>query len=329
VIRGLLTALLVLVTATAPATKPAATPARPIRQPDKLVVLSTSDVKGKTSPCGCHIPKGGLSRRASFTDSVRADFGQVLVVDAGFFMPEHDEAPYRDAGRFMFDSMKRLRVDVIGVCEKDLRFGVDFLNENAKRTGLALTCANLVGRATGKPVFAPYRIRQIGTVKVGVFALMTDSLPAGPLATAMKVESPEVAARRVIAAMKQQGATVIVLLSQLGRIDAEDLASQTPGIDVIVHGHFVPQVDQGRTILRTVSVYGGEQGQYLGFTKVSLDAARHMKSAESTTFAMGAEVAEDDSMRTLVRTFEDGLNEKLRALDGGTPAPSDSAKRGS
>ena len=25
---------------------------RPLKQPDKLVILSTTDVKGKTSPCG-------------------------------------------------------------------------------------------------------------------------------------------------------------------------------------------------------------------------------------------------------------------------------------
>lgn len=30
----------------------ASTPAGAPKQPDKLVILSTSDVKGKTSPCG-------------------------------------------------------------------------------------------------------------------------------------------------------------------------------------------------------------------------------------------------------------------------------------
>ncbi|NOT32810.1 MAG: hypothetical protein HOP12_01435 [Candidatus Eisenbacteria bacterium] len=30
----------------------ASTPTTSIKQPDKLVILSTTDVKGKTSPCG-------------------------------------------------------------------------------------------------------------------------------------------------------------------------------------------------------------------------------------------------------------------------------------
>jgi len=31
-------------------------------QPDKLIILSTTDMKGKTLPCGCHVPKGGIAR---------------------------------------------------------------------------------------------------------------------------------------------------------------------------------------------------------------------------------------------------------------------------
>src|SRR5438093_12410529 len=59
-----------------PALAAAATSSRGVvLQPDKLVILSTTDVKGTTSPCGCHIPKGGLSRRAGLADSIRAQYG--------------------------------------------------------------------------------------------------------------------------------------------------------------------------------------------------------------------------------------------------------------
>ena len=64
-----------------------------------LVVVTTNDVMAKTSPCGCHTPKGGLARRAAFLDSLRAKRGDVLVVDAGGFFPETDAE--RGAGPFM------------------------------------------------------------------------------------------------------------------------------------------------------------------------------------------------------------------------------------
>ena len=74
-------ASLLLATATCVALTAASAPS--VKQPDKLIILSTTDVKGKTSPCGCSTPKGGLSRRATFTDSMRADYGRIVVVDAG------------------------------------------------------------------------------------------------------------------------------------------------------------------------------------------------------------------------------------------------------
>src|SRR4026207_347633 len=58
-----------------------------VLQPDKLVILSTTDVKGKTSPCGCHIPKGGLARLASVADSLRSLYPDVLLLDAGGVLP--------------------------------------------------------------------------------------------------------------------------------------------------------------------------------------------------------------------------------------------------
>ena len=65
----------------------ASAPTQPPLRPDKLLILSTTDVKGKTGPCGCHVPKGGLSRRAFYIDSLKSSYGQVLVVDNGGFFP--------------------------------------------------------------------------------------------------------------------------------------------------------------------------------------------------------------------------------------------------
>ena len=85
---------------------PASASTKPAAGTSTLVILSTADVKGKSSPCGCHTPKGGLSRRAAFADSVRAVNPNVLIVDAGGFFPE--EAGYESAAVFMVESMKSL-----------------------------------------------------------------------------------------------------------------------------------------------------------------------------------------------------------------------------
>ena len=138
---------------------PAAGPSK-VLQPDKLVVLSTTDVKGKTSPCGCHTPKGGFSRRATYIDSTKAQYGQVLVVDNGGFFPE--PANQTDVAWFVMDAMKLLGTDAANVGERDLRYGLAFLKGQQKRSGLTLVSSNLVDAKTGKPVFQPYVIQTVG-----------------------------------------------------------------------------------------------------------------------------------------------------------------------
>jgi 2',3'-cyclic-nucleotide 2'-phosphodiesterase (5'-nucleotidase family) len=64
-------------------------------QPDKLIILSTTDMKGKTLPCGCHVPKGGIARQVGFADSVRQLYSNVVRVDGGGFFPRTTRVPRR------------------------------------------------------------------------------------------------------------------------------------------------------------------------------------------------------------------------------------------
>jgi hypothetical protein len=127
----------------------------------RLIVVSTDDVQGKTSPCGCHTPKGGLARRATFLDSVRTKHRDVLVVDAGNFFPATEDE--REAGPFMLASMARLGTQVAGVGGNDLRFGTSFLHEHARAAGVPLVSTNLVRFDTGIPAFEGWRMEQYVT----------------------------------------------------------------------------------------------------------------------------------------------------------------------
>src|SRR5216117_2968795 len=140
--------------------------------PHRLVVLATEDLKGKTSPCGCHTPKGGFSRMASFVDSTRAAGQPILFVDAGGWFPDQDGRT--DLAEFMVRSLVRMGVGAVGVGPRDLRHGVLYLEDLVHRSGAPVTCANLADRGTRKPLFPTSRIVDVGGVRVGVFALYSD-----------------------------------------------------------------------------------------------------------------------------------------------------------
>ena len=246
-------------------------------------------------------------------DSIKASYGQVVLVDNGFFFPEDDL--HKDVSWFLMDVMKVLGTEAVGMSEKELRFGVGYLKAQVRRTQLPMVCANLYEKKTKKLLFQPYVVKQVGTVKVGIFGLMSNTVDLGPLKDSLTVEEPSVAARRTVAELRRKGATVVVLLSQLGKVESEDLVTALEGIDAVMVGHNVPLLQKGRMIKNTVACYGGEQGQYIGRTIVTLNPQRRMATADNETFMLSPEVGERKEIAALVKGFEDSFNEKLHKAE--------------
>ena len=234
-------------------------------------------------------------------------------MDNGGFFPEQED--YEDDAWFLMDAMVVLHTDAVGVSEKELRYGRSFLLANMRRTRLPLVCANLYDKATKKPLVEPSLLVKKGGVMVGVFGVTSEKVDLGISRDSLTVEDPTVAATRTVADLRKRGATVVVCLSQLGKVESEDLATAAPGIDVVIAGRNVPLLQKGRLIKNTVVVYGGEQGQYLGRTVVSLDGAKKMTQGDCETFLLGPEVGEKPDMLALVKSFEDSFNDKLRKIE--------------
>jgi len=288
---------------------------------DKLVLVSTSDVKAKTMPCGCSIPKGGLSRRAGFTDSLRKVHPNVLLVDAGGWFP--DAQGERDDAPFMAEAMRDLGIAAAGLGDRELMFGRSFLLAALERSPVPVTCANLWDKTPGQPrrtLAKPSLLVKAGKQKVGFFGLIAPNAALGPSADSLETSDPVEAAKKAIADLRKQGANVIVLLSSLGRIETEDLVVAAPGIDVAIAGRNVPLLQRSRVIDHTTVVFGGEQGQYVGVTELDLDAKGRIVSTTSGAWMLGPEVADQPAMLAKVTAFEEQPSVKARRVPA-RPAP--------
>ncbi len=278
--------------------------------PERLVVLATADLMGETSPCGCHTPKGGFSRIGTFVDSTRATGQATLYVDAGGAFPVN--VGRTDLARFMFQTMQQLAPGAVGVAPRDLHLGVAFLRDVARRSGLPLTCANLVDRRSRAPLFPTTRLVQASGVTVGVFALVGERFDLGPARDSVAVLDPENAAHEAVASLRSRGARVIVLLSQLGRVGGEDIASAVPGIDAVILGRDIPLLEHGRRIGSTLLSYAGDRGQHLGVVTLALDGSARAVDGTCDIRALGPDVREHPALLASVRRFEDAYNERMR-----------------
>jgi hypothetical protein len=151
-----------------------------------------------------------------------------------------------------------------------------------------------------------------GAVSVGIFGVTSEKVDLGVSRDSLMVEEPAAAATRTVAELRKKGATVIIALAQLGKVESEDMATAVDGIDAVVVGRNVPMLQKGRTLKNTVLCYGGEQGQYVGRTLMSLDAAHKMTTAENECFLLSPDVGEKQEVLALVKSFEDSFNDKLR-----------------
>src|SRR5262249_20318637 len=162
-------------------------------------------------------------------------------------------------------------------------------------------------------------------VNVAIVGLISRTIPLGVAQDSTIVDDPLMTAQKIIPEVRKK-AQVVVLLAHMGRVDAEDLASQVPGIDVLVVGHHPGLVLTSRKLSNTVSVASGEQGQNIGETFVDCDNGKCAAREGKVTILM-PEVGERADIAKLSKGIEDAVNKKNAdmnkkiAVEQNTPHP--------
>lgn len=96
-----------------------------------LQLLYTGNLDGELEPCGCSLETdyGGLQRRATLIDQLRADNPQLLLISAGGLFSPHPGNDQIKHG-FIISGMAQLDYDAIGVQWSDLVHGSDLLTDS-------------------------------------------------------------------------------------------------------------------------------------------------------------------------------------------------------
>ncbi len=141
-------------------------------------VLFTADTEGATKTCdscaGSRGP-GGLSRRATVLTRLRTENPGVLVVDAGNALIGADSIASR--GRVIVAAYNALSYDVVNLSYGDFRFGLSLTLDVLRDARFSLVSATLLDATTGRPLVAPYVVKNSGGLKVA-FVGVTE-LPPG------------------------------------------------------------------------------------------------------------------------------------------------------
>jgi 2',3'-cyclic-nucleotide 2'-phosphodiesterase (5'-nucleotidase family) len=237
----------------------------------QLTILYTNDEHGWMEPYQETAGAAGVARLWRERENVTAE-GPFLVLSGGDMWtgPALSTAL---AGESMADVMNAMGYQAAALGNHDFDFGLQALRARRAQSAFPFLSANLRDRQTGDiPEFAaPFLIREVNGIRVGVIGLTTtetavDTRPevvSGLRFLPYKDVLPE-----TVAAVREQGAELVVLLSHLCASETRALAPLAAelGIPLIGGGHCHEEIDE---ILEGVQLI--ESGYFLrGYVRVEL-----------------------------------------------------------
>jgi 5'-nucleotidase/UDP-sugar diphosphatase len=233
----------------------------------QLVVLHTNDHHGSIMALNS---QGGLAERAAFVKSVRAEYPQVLLIDAGdintgpvlsnMFNAEPDIKAYNAIG---YDLAIFGNHEFDGTREK--------LLAQIKLADFPFLCAN-VKNPDGSYLGTPYITKDYEGFRVGLFGITTQrTIVTTSSGKEYKWINEIEAAREMVKTLKAKKADIIIAVTHIGDVkESEDhvnspsLAEAVPGIDIIIDGHSHSYFTEPLVVNGAYIVTANEWGKYVG-----------------------------------------------------------------
>lgn len=209
----------------------------------QLRIIHTNDhhariepVTGGTPPAPIH---GGVSRRKTMIDAIRAEGGNQLLIDAGdVFQGTLWFNQY--LGQADLEFYNALGYEALTIGNHEFDKGQQPLADFIKRASFPVLSANLVADASSplSGLYKPWIIKDIGGQKIGIFGLTTEETPilSSP-GTGVAFTNYIDAARKSVAELRAQGVNKIIALTHIGVTFDRELARSVDGIAAIIGGH--------------------------------------------------------------------------------------------
>lgn len=250
-----------------------------------------------------------MARRATVIKDYRAKTPYLLVLDAGdalFGQPVSEISQ----GKALTDAMNLMNYDAMAVGERDLAHFAELL-ERSREAKFTFLSANLVYASTGKPVFTPYIVRDMGGRRVAIIGLtpaddaFTSYVPAS---SDIMAKDPLETVREYVAKARAEKVDAIVILSHLGNVMDRKIATEVDGITAIVGGHSYDLLQETLQLNNTVIGQAGYGGEWLGEIAVDFDAEGNVTSAKAGVIPLTADYADDPELAALAARYNAALS---------------------
>ena len=252
-------------------------------QPIDLVFATTTDVHGRITAWDYYANRAetvrGLTRAATIVDSVRAaNPGRVVLVDAGDLLqgnPLAYVAARVSSNRVnpIIAAMNVMQYDAAAIGNHEYNYGVPYLDSAVKQARFPFLSANTYRiEPEGVHAYKPWTIVERAGIKIGIVGATTPGVTlwdAENIRGRLRFGDIVPAVRQAVEEVRAAGADIVVATLHSGLDEpasydtvstgvpsenvAARVASEVPGIDLILYGHSHKEV-KGSTIGRTLLI---------------------------------------------------------------------------
>ena len=251
----------------------------------KITILHTNDVHSHIDPFPNNHPRnpgaGGVSRRATIIQQIRAESEHVLLLDAG---DSFQGTPYFNfyGGELEWKLMSMMGYDATTIGNHEFDNGISGILAQIPHAKFDILTANYDFSKTDlAPHVKPYRVFKKGNIRIGVFGLGVElkGLVDKKLYGETIYNDPLEVAQSITDQLKTtEKCDLVICLSHLGYAYKNDptkicdlqLAAKTKNIDIIIGGHthtfldqptLIQNLDDRAVIVNQVGCYGINLGR--------------------------------------------------------------------
>ncbi len=303
----------------------AALPLAAVAQSAKLTLLHVNDVYQISPQRGV----GGLAELMTLLKQERARADNHLTTLGGDLLSPSVMSGLTK-GAQMVALMNAIGLDFAGLGNHEFDFGDDVLKARMAESEFTWLATNTLG-SDGAPFGGAQAsvMRQVGDFKVGIFSLLTaETSHLSSPGPGVIIQSPEEVAKKTVAALRGQGAEIVIALTHLDIAQDRALA-RAGGIDIILGGHDHDPImffESGTLILKA-----GTDARYLAVADVVLNKREsrgriRVSIRPEWKLLSTAGVTPDPQVAALVKTYEDEFDKELGVAVGTTSVELDSRR---
>ncbi|MDX2162814.1 MAG: 5'-nucleotidase C-terminal domain-containing protein [bacterium] len=300
-----------------------------------LTLLHTNDTHAAHEPNGAG--NGGVARQAAVVNQIRAEGGNVLLLDSGDrFTGSLYHQQYRGADQVQL--MNVLGYDAMTLGNHEFDDGEAVLLSFVGGLEFPVVSANIEWGSFAElaAAVAPYTVLDVNGQQVGVIGLTTNDT------TVTSSPSPEIgfgdylpAVESAVAELTEQGVNKIILLTHIGIQFDLELLPQLSGVDVVLGGHSHTLFSSSARASGENSTYpvavetaagetvyyaqNGANNQYVGRLDVQFDAEGVITSINGDAIFLSRYITPDPAVEAILTELS-GPIEELRATEIGAEA---------